>query len=152
MSVRILLVRIYHARADQVSRHTPKGHGQSGTSLHQESDGRHEGSNNNKPQVLIGGFEVMGNDRVLLLEVLIRATARKTQAAVQKFTEMLENKRRMIDYRMSSDPSNDRGCLRQGIGARVEYTNAEIDLTHAQQIAHRTLRLVHILVQPLCNE
>ncbi|MCJ1403883.1 hypothetical protein MMC11_007106 [Xylographa trunciseda] len=93
---------------------------------------------NNNTRVAIGSFEVIGNERMLILQVVLLSTVRKIKSAMTHFKEILDRKKKALQLASDSLPRN----MQTG---EIEPGHATSNLRHVQQM----LQSLGILVQTL---
>lgn len=151
MSVRIVIVEVYRAKTHLDSSVTSQNEVSSNDrlyvpeQLHEDGTWTNFNSNQNQPSILVGEYEVTGNDRTLLLSVLIQSMARKIKAAVQWFKEILDKKQAVISDRMSGFSSSTTADSKE----YMEYTTAENGLKHAREIVVISSKILQVLEKPI---
>ena len=92
----------------------------------------------NSTRVAVGSFEVIGNERMLVLQVVLLTTVRKIKSVMTRFKEILDRKKKTLELASDCLPRN----MKQG---DIELNHATSSLMHVQQM----LQSLGILLQTL---
>lgn len=127
MSLRIVLLRLRKLLPPWSSPGSGKSSQGAGLSQPQQ---QHAATEKHWPsrttRVLVGSLELSGNDRIVVLHVLLSNTVSKIKSAMIRFREMLDRKMRSLGPR---NPMQARGTM-------AEHAHHASNLDHAQQMLH----------------
>lgn len=145
MTIRIILLRLQQLlppwNLQARSRQEPRGDRPS--SQHQQRQQETEAwLPKNSTPVTVGSFEVTGNDRMLVLQVLLLSTVQKIKSVMTCFKRVLDRKKMILELSSDSLPRS----LKQG---DTELSHAMSNLRHVQQMLQSLGSFVHTLEQAL---
>jgi hypothetical protein len=141
MTVRIVILRIHQLM-------TSANFQESGNTSPSSNQGSYTDSSCPKTcaRVAIGSFEVTGDEKLLVLQVLLLSTVRKIKATLVYFKKMLDGKKRGTGQ--TSPWPSDRNA-NQGSNIGLEHAYGASNLAHIQQIWQGLWKFLQMILTPL---
>ncbi|KAI1307856.1 hypothetical protein F5Y03DRAFT_118067 [Xylaria venustula] len=98
------------------------------------------------PSLVLGGYEVKGDEKSMLLHALRSITFRKLDRALICLKEVLERKKRLLRAtKLASSPRQDRTESTGDSWTRPQLPSTWNDLAHMDQMLHGTMSLLKTL-------